>query len=83
MEIKSANSLVNKSLISIQKELGIKTKISFHTARHSFANYCVKKKIHIKTVQELLGHSKISTTQGYLRSFDQEESDNALDELFS
>lgn len=81
-ETNSKNYLVNKSLKKIENSLGLTTHISFHTARHSFANYCVSKKVHLKTVQEMLGHSKIGTTQTYLRRFDQSESDHAIGTLF-
>lgn len=81
-EITNRNALINKELKIIQKDLGIKTNLSFHTARHSFANFAVKKKIHVKTIQELLGHSSLTTTQEYLRRFDNEDSDKAMDDLF-
>ena len=40
-------------------------KIHFHTLRHSFASNLVQKNVNIYTVQKLLGHSNISTTQIY------------------
>lgn len=38
------------------------TKIKFHGLRHSCASLLLSKGVHIKVVQELLGHSSVSVT---------------------
>lgn len=59
------NSTVNKDLIHLKKLAKINTHISFHTARHTNATLLLYKGVNITTVQKLLGHRNLSTTQIY------------------
>ena len=59
------NSNVNKELIRIGKIAKIDKHFSFHSARHTNATLLIYKGANITTVQKLLGHRNISTTQIY------------------
>lgn len=64
------NSNVNKELLIISRLAGINKKVSFHTARHTNATLLIYNGVNITTVQKLLGHKSVKTTQVYTNVMD-------------
>lgn len=59
------NSGVTNMLKMILKKISIKNDISPHTLRHTFATHMLNAGADLKSVQELLGHTNLSTTSIY------------------
>lgn len=64
------NSNINKELLILSKLAGIDKRISFHTARHTNATLLIYSGANITTVQKLLGHKSVKTTQVYTNIMD-------------
>ena len=61
------NQKTNSYLKEIADLCGIKKKLTFHLARHTFATMSLSKGVPIESVSKMLGHTNIRTTQIYAR----------------
>ena len=81
-EISRKNALINKYLKTICFKAGIPKDLSFHSARHTFADLSRRKMKDVYALSKLLGHSSIRTTENYLLKDDPETRNKALSEIF-
>lgn len=82
-----SNQMINRTLKEIANACGIRKKMTFHTARHTFAtSITLSNGVPIETVSKLLGHTKLSTTQIYARVVEKkvgEDMQNLMDVMES
>lgn len=60
-----SNSETNKALVELAVLARIKKHITYHTARHTCATLLIHQGVPITTVQKLLGHTSVKTTEIY------------------
>lgn len=83
-EVKLTGQFVNRELKKIATQMGIKKKISFHTARHTFATNFLRMGGDVVKLKLIMGHSKMDTTMIYVHIVEQEANEDMalMDNLF-
>ena len=72
---------INRELKEWSNRLGLVTKLTTYTARHTYATVLKRSGVNIAIISESLGHSDLSTTQIYLDSFENSQIDEAMRNL--
>ena len=77
-----SRSVINDRLSIVGKACGIKERLSFHMARHTFGTMTLNAGIPIESIAKMMGHASISSTQIYAQVTDKKISED-MDRLIA
>ena len=75
-----SRSVMNNKLSTVGKACGIRQRLSFHMARHTFGTLSLSAGIPIESIAKMMGHASISSTQIYAQVTDKKISED-MDKL--
>ena len=73
-------SVMNSKLSTVGKACGVRQRLSFHMARHTFGTLSLSAGIPIESIAKMMGHASISSTQIYAQVTDKKISED-IDKL--
>lgn len=76
------NNNLNRGLKLVANQCNIDKRVSMHMGKHSFADYAVKSEVSLLMISKLLGHTRLETTQHYLKDFYHKEESETINKLF-
>jgi integrase len=79
------NVIVNRNLKKAARQADIRKPddVTFHVARHTFADFARRKSGDLYAISKALGHSNLRITERYLSSFDRDAVDRLTDDLWN
>jgi site-specific recombinase XerD len=57
--------MISRELTRAAKLAGVTKRVTAHTLRHSFATHLILRGVDIRSIQQLLGHVDVRTTEIY------------------
>ena len=75
-----SRSVTNNKLSTVGLACGVRQRLSFHMARHTFGTLSLSAGIPIESIAKMMGHASISSTQIYAQVTDKKISED-MDEL--
>ena len=77
-----SRSVMGKNLSIVGKACGIRQRLSYHVARHTFGTMSLSAGIPIESIAKMMGHASISSTQIYAQVTDNKNSED-MDRLIA
>lgn len=71
-DVENRRKLYNRSLKELAKECNLQENLTSYVSRHSFATQAMLQNVPLQAISAMLGHSRLSTTEVYLKELPNE-----------